>query len=80
MALPNLGIATSTLMPATIRRTSKLLTDGNDNLRHLEEIDNRGDRDAVWTRDCSRFWGRGRTVKFGAKLDHIPFSSSTARS
>jgi AraC-like DNA-binding protein len=33
MALPNLGIATSTLMPATVRRTPKLLTDGNDNLR-----------------------------------------------
>jgi len=33
IALPNLGIATSTVMPATIRRTSKLLTDGNDNLR-----------------------------------------------
>lgn len=33
IALPNLGIAASTVMPATIRRTSKLLTDGNDNLR-----------------------------------------------
>jgi AraC-like DNA-binding protein len=33
MALPNLGIATSTVMPATVRRTPKLLTDGNDNLR-----------------------------------------------
>jgi AraC-like DNA-binding protein len=33
IALPNLGIASSTVMPATVRRTSKLLTDGNDNLR-----------------------------------------------
>jgi AraC-like DNA-binding protein len=33
IALPNLGIATSTVMPSTVRRTSKLLTDGNDNLR-----------------------------------------------
>ena len=33
VALPNLGIVTSTVMPATIRRTPQLLTDGNDNLR-----------------------------------------------
>jgi AraC-like DNA-binding protein len=33
IALPNLGIATSTLMPARVRRTPQLLTDGNDNLR-----------------------------------------------
>ena len=33
IALPNLGIAASTVRPATVRRTPKLLTDGNDNLR-----------------------------------------------
>ena len=33
IALPNLGIAASTVRSATVRRTPKLLTDGNDNLR-----------------------------------------------
>lgn len=33
VALPNLGIVTSTVRQATIRRTPQLLTDGNDNLR-----------------------------------------------
>jgi AraC-like DNA-binding protein len=33
IALPNLGIATSTVMPSIVRRTPQLLTDGNDNLR-----------------------------------------------
>src|SRR6516165_63030 len=33
IALPNLGVATSTVMPSTVRRTPQLLTDGNDNLR-----------------------------------------------
>jgi AraC-like DNA-binding protein len=33
MALPNLGVATSTVTLATVRRTPQLLTDGNDNLR-----------------------------------------------
>jgi AraC-like DNA-binding protein len=31
--LPGLGVVTSTAMPETIRRTPKLLADGNDNLR-----------------------------------------------
>jgi len=33
ITLPGLGVVTATAMPATIRRTPKLLADGNDNLR-----------------------------------------------